>query len=120
MMKRSALPLGENPSLGQKHRVASVTSSALLDKQVIIEDMNLPELSSTTCILGPIRAIIMDNIESSYDLIICMDLMQTLGIDIHNSSKTAVWDHVQVPFKPHDYFSSVSNSCARPDGQFVQ
>jgi hypothetical protein len=35
-----------------------------------------------------------------------MDLMQTLGIDIHNSSKTIVWGNLQVPFKPHDYFSS--------------
>jgi hypothetical protein len=33
----------------------------------------------------------MDNVESSYDFIIGMDLMQTLGIDIHNSSKTVVW-----------------------------
>jgi hypothetical protein len=48
----------------------------------------------------------MDNVESSYDLIIGMDLMQTLEIDIHNSSKTIVWGLLQVPFKPHDYFSS--------------
>jgi hypothetical protein len=48
----------------------------------------------------------MDNSESSYDLIIGMDLMQTLGIDIHSSSKTVVWDQLQVPFKPCDYFSS--------------
>jgi hypothetical protein len=48
----------------------------------------------------------MDNVESTYDLIIGMDLMQTLGIDIHNSSKTVVWDQLQILFKPHDYFSS--------------
>jgi hypothetical protein len=54
----------------------------------------------------PIHAIIMDSIESSYDLIIGMDLMQTLGIDIHNSSKMVVWDQLRVLFKPHDYFSS--------------
>jgi hypothetical protein len=69
--------------------------------------MTLPELSPTTHISGPIRAIIMDNSESSYDLIfIGIDLMQTLGIDIHNSSKTVVWDQLRVPFKPHDYFLS--------------
>jgi hypothetical protein len=83
-----------------------VTSSALLDKEVLIEDMTLPEFSSNTCIPGPIRAIIMDNVESSYDIIISMDLMQTLGIDIHNSSKTVVWGQLQVHFKPRDYFSS--------------
>jgi hypothetical protein len=48
----------------------------------------------------------MDDIESSYDFIINMDLMQTLGIDIHNLSKMIVWGDLQVPFKPHDYFSS--------------
>jgi hypothetical protein len=106
MMKHSVLPPGVNPSLGRKRLVTDVTSSTLLDKEVLIEDMILPEFSATICILGPIRAIIMDNIESTHDLIIGMDLMQTLGIDIHNSSKTVVWDQLQVLFKPHDYFSS--------------
>jgi hypothetical protein len=106
MMKHSALPPGVNPSLGQKRHVTGVTSSALLDNEVLIEDMILPEFSSNTRISGPIRAIIMDNTESSYDIIIGMDLMHTLGIDIHNSSKTVVWGQLRVPFKPHDYFSS--------------
>jgi hypothetical protein len=92
--------------LGRKRRVTGVTSSTLLDKEVLIEDMILPEFSATTCISGPIHAILMDNVESTYDLIIGMDLMQTLGIDIHNLSKTVVWDQLQVLFKPHDYFSS--------------
>jgi hypothetical protein len=106
LMKRSALPPGVNPLLGRKRHVISVTSSALLDKEVPIEDMILPEFSAITCTSGPIRAIIMDNIESSYDLIISMDLMQTMGINIHNSSKKVMWDQLQEPFKPHDYFSS--------------
>jgi hypothetical protein len=92
--------------LVEKRCVTGVTSSALLDKDVLIEDMILPEFYATTCILGPIRAIIMDNIESSYDLIIGMDIMQKLEIDIHNLSKTIVCGQLQVPFKPHDYFSS--------------
>jgi hypothetical protein len=92
--------------LGQKHCVTGVTSSALLDKEVLIEDMIHPEFSATTHTLGPISAIIMDNVESSYDLIVSMDLMQTLEIDINNSSKMIVWGQLQVPFKPHGYFSS--------------
>jgi hypothetical protein len=105
MMKHSALYLGVNPSLGQKPCVTGVTSNALLDKEVLMEDMILLEFSPTTCISGPIHAIIMDNVESSCDLIIGMDLMQTLEIDIHNLSKTVVWDQLCVPFEPHDYFS---------------
>jgi hypothetical protein len=77
-----------------------------LDKEVLIKDMILPEFSATTRISGPIRAILMDNVESTYDLIIDMDLLQTLQIDIYNSSKTVVWNQLQVLFKPHDYFSS--------------
>jgi hypothetical protein len=115
MMKRLALPLGVNPLLGRKCRVTGVTSSALLDKEVLIKDMILPKFSSTTRILGPIHAIIMENSESSYDLIIGMDLMQKLGIDIHNSSKTVVWDQLQVPFKPHNYFSSNLSQTALQD-----
>jgi hypothetical protein len=83
-----------------------VTASTLLDKEVLIEDIILPEFSATTCISGPIHAIIMDNIESSNDSIIGMDLMPTLGIDIHNSSKTIAWGDLRVPFNPHNYFSS--------------
>jgi hypothetical protein len=35
-----------------------------------------------------------------------MDLMQTLEIDLHNSSKTVVWAQLRLPFKPHDYLLS--------------
>jgi hypothetical protein len=82
MMKHSVLPPRVNPSLGQKRQVTGVTASALLDKEVLIEDMILPEFSAMTRISGPIHAIIMDNVESSYDFIIGMDLMQTLGISV--------------------------------------
>jgi hypothetical protein len=30
--------------------------------------------------------------------------MQAVGLDLHNSSKTTVWNDHRVPFKPHDYF----------------
>jgi hypothetical protein len=106
MMKHSDLSPGVNPSLGQKCHVTGVTSNALLDKEALMEDMILPEFYATTCISGPIHAIIMDNLESSCDLIISMDLMQTLEIDVHNLSKMVVWGQLCVPFKLPDYFSS--------------
>jgi hypothetical protein len=52
MMKHSVLPPGVNPSLGRKRRVTGVTSSTLLDKEVLIEDMILPEFSATNLHLG--------------------------------------------------------------------
>jgi hypothetical protein len=58
MMKHSVLPPGVNPSLGRKRQVTSVTASALLDTEVLIEDMILPEFLATTHISGAIHAII--------------------------------------------------------------
>ena len=104
LIKQSVLPLGINPSIGKKRKVIGVTASSIMDWEVIIENMTLPEFSSTQRVSGPIRAFVIDNNESHYDLIIGMDVMQILGIDIHNSSKTIVWDTLRVPFKPQDYF----------------
>jgi hypothetical protein len=42
--------------------------------------------------------------DAQYDLIIGMDVMQVIGLDLHNSSKTIVWNSIHVPFKSHDYF----------------
>jgi hypothetical protein len=106
LMKQSALPKGINLSQGKKHKVTGVTSSMIMDREIIIENMTLPKFLSTQRVSGPVRVLILANNDSPYDLIIGMDLMQILGIDIHNSSKTIVWDALRVPFKPHDYFMS--------------
>jgi hypothetical protein len=98
LLKQSALPPGINPSLG------GVTASSIMNQEVLIENMTLPEFSSTQRVSGPIRAFVMDNNESQYDLIIGMDVMQIPGIDIHNSTKTIVRDTLHVPYKPQDYF----------------
>jgi Reverse transcriptase (RNA-dependent DNA polymerase) len=104
LLKQSALPPGINPSLGKKRKVIGVAASSIMDREVLIENMTLPEFLSTQRVSGPIRAFVMNNNESQYDLIIGMDVMQILGIDIHNSTKTIVWDTLRVPFKPEDYF----------------
>lgn len=79
MFKRSALPSGITPSMGRKRKIAGV-------RAVILENLTLPEFSSTQKVTGPIRAIIMDNDDTPHDLIIGMDLLQALGIDIHGST----------------------------------
>jgi hypothetical protein len=70
---------------------------------VLLRDITLPEFSSLKCIPGPIHAIVMDT-NTQYDLIIGMDIMQVIGLDLHISSKTIVWNDHRVPFKSHDYF----------------
>jgi hypothetical protein len=44
------------------------------------------------------------DMDAQYDLIIGMDVMQVIGLDLHNSSKTIVWNDKHVPFKSHYYF----------------
>jgi hypothetical protein len=34
-----------------------------------------------------------------------MDVIQVIGLDLHNLSKTIVWNGNHVPFKSHDYFN---------------
>lgn len=98
MFKRSALPSGITPSMGRKRKIAGV-------RAVILENLTLPEFSSTQKVTGPIRAIIMDNDDTPHDLIIGMDLLQALGIDIHGSTWTIIWNSNRIPFKPIDYFN---------------
>jgi hypothetical protein len=104
LIKQSSLPLGITPSIGRKSKVIGVTSSSIMDWEVFIENMTLPEFSSTQRVSGPLRVFVMDNNNSHYDLIIGMEVMQILGIDIHNCTKTIVWDTLRIPFKPQDYF----------------
>jgi hypothetical protein len=42
--------------------------------------------------------------DAQYDLVIGMDVMQVIGLDLHNSSQTIVWNGIHVPFKSPDYF----------------
>jgi hypothetical protein len=106
LIHQSALPPGITPSIGKKRRLTGVTSSVHVDKEVILENLTLPEFLAMLRVPGPIRAIVMYNDESPYDLIIGMDLMQVLGIDIHNTSKTIAWRDKRIPFKPRDYFAN--------------
>ena len=110
LIKREAIPTGIQPSLGRKRHVTGVTSSSVIDKEIVIENMILAEFSPTRNVSGPITCLVMENNASQYDLIIGMDLMQLLGIDIHTSTKTVVWDGLRIPFKPRDYFRSEAYS----------
>jgi Retroviral aspartyl protease len=103
ILKRSSLPQGIEPSTGKRRKVSGVNASSVTDQDVLLTDIPLPEFSSSQCIPGLICAIVM-NMGAQYDLIIGMDVMQVIGLDLHNSSKTIVWNCIHVPFKSHDYF----------------
>ena len=71
---------------------------------------------------GPVRATIFDNTDSSYDVVINMDLLQALGINVLNSIKTIQWGEHSIPFKPANYFnqsfSTESFYCQAEDDLF--
>jgi hypothetical protein len=69
----------------------------------LLTDITLPEFSLSQRIPGPIRALIMP-MDTQYDLIIGIDVMQVIGLDLINSSKTIVWKGNYVLFKSYDYF----------------
>jgi hypothetical protein len=80
-----------------------VNASSVTNQDVLLQDITLPEFLSSQHIPGPIRAIVM-SMDAHYDLIIGMDVMQIIGLDLHNSSKTIVWNSNHVPFKSPDCF----------------
>jgi hypothetical protein len=98
-----SLPSGIETSTGKKRKILGVNASSTIDQDVLLKDITLPEFSTSQRIPGPICAIVMDT-DTQYDLIIGMDIMQVIRLDLHNSSKTIVWNNYRVPFKPHDYF----------------
>jgi hypothetical protein len=83
--------------------VSGVNASSVIDQDVLLTDITLPKFLSSQRIPGPIRAIVM-NMDTQYDLITGMDVMQVICLDLHNLSQTIVQNGIHVPFKSHDYF----------------
>jgi hypothetical protein len=93
IVKQSSLPSGIETTTGKKCKILGVNTSSTIDQDVLLKDITLPEFSSLQRIPGPIHAIVMDT-DTQYDLIIGMDIMQVIGLDLHNLSKMIVWnDH---------------------------
>jgi hypothetical protein len=103
IFKRSSLPQGIEPSTGKKRKASGMNASSVIDQDILLTDIALPEFSLSQRIPGPIHAIVM-NMDTQYNLIIGMDVMHVIGLDLHNSSQTIVWNGNHVPFKSHDYF----------------
>ena len=106
MFNSRALPAGANPKTVDGHRVTGIHGTELLNKEVMLTDVSLPEFSPTQRIPGPIRATIFNNENSKYDAIIGMDFMQAIGLDVLCSTKTITWNGNTIPFRPSDYFDN--------------
>jgi hypothetical protein len=85
IFKRSSLPQGIEPSTEKKQKVSGMNASSVVDQHVLLTDISLPEFLLSQRIPGPIRALIMP-MDTQYDLIIGMDVMQVIGLDLINWS----------------------------------
>ena len=103
-----ALPKGTSPKTIEGQRVVGVHNTEILNQEVLLEDICFPEFSATQRVPGPIRAVVFKNPESTYDVIIGMDLLQPLGFIINCDTKTISWNDNVVPFRPADYFKDTS------------
>jgi hypothetical protein len=95
IIKQSSLPSGTETSTGKKQKVSGVNKSSIIDQEVLVKDITLPEFSSLQHIPGPIC-----KMDTQYNLIIGMDVMQVIGPDLHNLSKTIVWKSNRVLLNP--------------------
>jgi hypothetical protein len=84
IFKRSSLSQGIEPSTGKRHKVSGMNASSVTNQDVLLTDITLPEFLLSQRIPGPICAIVM-KMDAQYDLIIGMDVMQVIGLDLHNS-----------------------------------
>ena len=99
------LPKGAHAKTVQGKRINGVHGIQLHNQEILLSDIGLPEFTPTQRIPGPIRAIMMKNDHSPYDIIVGMDTMQALGIDISCATKTVTWNGNTIPFRPANYFS---------------
>jgi transposase InsO family protein len=107
LFNERALPKNAKPKLHQKtQNVTGVHGTSTLKRQVLLENMSLPEFSPTQRIPGPIRATVFQNPDSNYDIILGMDFMQAVGIDVHCTTQRISWNGNTIPFRPKDYFSN--------------
>ena len=86
--------------------VTGVHGTAPFSEKVYLEDMTLLEFSPTRKISGPLKVTVFDNPDSTYDIIMGMDLLQLLHIDVKSSTKTVEWGGLVIPFRPRHYLTT--------------
>jgi hypothetical protein len=63
-------------------RITGLHDTKPLDRYVILQGIQFPEFAPTSKVAQAIKAIVFDNKESNYDIIIGMDVLQPLGFKI--------------------------------------
>ena len=75
LWNRRALPTGVQPIGKGGMRSTSIYDTKWMEQSVLFTDLCFPVFSVTSKVEGPMRAVIFDNPDSSYDVVIGMDLL---------------------------------------------
>jgi hypothetical protein len=105
-----ALPKGAHAKTVTGTNVTGVHGARLLNKEIHLEDIGIPEFSPIRRIPGPVRAKVFNNPDAAYDVIQGMDLLQVLGIDVRCSTKTVTWNNMVIPYRPSNDFDSAATT----------
>lgn len=104
MVNMRALPKGAHAKTVSGTRITGVHGGKILNQEVLLEDIGFPKFTPTQQIPGPICTTVFHKLESTYNIILSMEVMQVLGIDISCSTKTVSWNGLMIPFCLSNYF----------------
>ena len=97
---KSALPIGCKPiELDDQVQTKLLDRVTQINQTVMFKDMVLPELSSTTHIVKPFNAYVVDVKATSFDIILGQDFNVALGINVINSQRVIQWNEKITPFR---------------------
>ena len=118
MFNFRALPKGAVPRTVEGTRINGIHGTEVMDQEVLLTGITLPEFSPTQRVPGPVRATMFKNDDTTYDVIVGMDLMQAMGIDVLCSTRTIKWNDNVIPFRPIEYLHDKSLCASQIDDDF--
>jgi Retroviral aspartyl protease len=93
-LPKQAVPAKDkNPS-----NITGLHNTKPLDRYVMLEGIQFPEFAPTSKVAKAIKAIVYNNNDSNYDVIIGMDVLQPLGYKIDCGTLTVSWNEVSILF----------------------
>ena len=86
--------------------VCGLTGTSHLTEEVTLTGIMLPEFSASKCIDSSLCCLLLDEQQedSTYDMILDLDFLCTVGIDILCRQKQLRWDDATLAFQPRDTY----------------
>ena len=112
MINQSSLPKGAVPKRMTDQSITGLHGTQVLSHEVMLENISFPEFTTSQRVTGPIRAIVYNNPDSRYDVILGMDVLHVLGIDISCTTRTVHWNENVIPFQSTIHFEKQSSFVA--------